>query len=783
MSEAAVRIQEIDLSSRVASFEGVFGAILVQAKRGRTDRPSLVDNTRQFLDRYTPNGRVEIGYDLAHYSALTYLSRSNRLHVQRVVNGALYSGSAVKSRLANTNNNALLNGFSDINAYQFDSALDVVARPEITRVTTLANTSIAPVQAVYEVLTVEDVAGSLDGKYLLLPDENGVVAFWFNISGTTLEPAHGADRSVEVTTVLEDDVAAVVASKLAAIINADSQYSAVADDNAITITLTFAGEVGNFGVNDAGFDVSELVEGADENFSLNGKGFVLFDKDGSVGVWFKVTMSASAPSEVLGADRIIEIDSLSGVANSDAVASALQAAVQADSQFTATALNNTVTITDASNGLRNDVLDDGTNFTFLAVQKGAVDVDEEDEALVIYASSEGAWGNDIGYRIITHLDDADLVAEPDSFLIEVYRRSLAGSPVERFFCSRLLDKRDGFGRNMFVEDVLQASSFIRAKNNDLIDEVYPKSQNDILYLGGGDDGLTPTNSQMVAAATNAYSNVDNLPVTLLLDGGYAVPAYQIALNTIAQTRMDCVAILSTPFSAEVSSNYLEELLDYRKVQLNLNSSYSSLYSPHVRIQDQFNDREIFISPDGFVAGSISLNANQREIWFPPAGYRRGILDVLGVSRVFESGERSALYTVGINPIKSSPGRGVVIWGQKTLLSRPSLLNRLNVRLLLIVVSTALKSFLEDYLFELNDRATRSEIEQKISDYMGNILARRGVTRFQVICDETNNTPQVIDNNQLICDVLLTPTGSVEDIPLRLVLVNSSTSFGDAVQAI
>jgi phage tail sheath protein FI len=268
-----------------------------------------------------------------------------------------------------------------------------------------------------------------------------------------------------------------------------------------------------------------------------------------------------------------------------------------------------------------------------------------------------------------------------------------------------------------------------------------------------------------------------------MDGGFATPAYGQALDTIAKTRMDSVAILSTPFTAETASDYIGAISDYRKNELNLNSSYAALYTPHVLIQDQFNDREIFVSPDGFVGGTISFTANTREIWFPPAGFRRGVLDVLDVNIQLESGERSILYGIGVNPIKKAPGRGIVIWGQKTLLSRPSLLESLNVRLLLIVISPAMKEFLEDYLFEINDRITRSEVEQKISDYLVDIQSRRGLERFQVICDETNNTPQVIDQKRMIVDVLITPTNSVEDIPLRIVIVSNSTSFADAAQAV
>jgi phage tail sheath protein FI len=139
-----------------------------------------------------------------------------------------------------------------------------------------------------------------------------------------------------------------------------------------------------------------------------------------------------------------------------------------------------------------------------------------------------------------------------------------------------------------------------------------------------------------------------------------------------------------------------------------------------------------------------------------------------------------LYNNQINPIRYAPGRGIVIWGQKTLLARPSSLDRLNVRLLLIVVEPALKEFLEDYLFEFNDAPTRSEITVKIEGYLENIRGRRGVFTYDVNCDETNNTPTVIDNNELICDVFLQPNKSAEIIPLRIILLSTGASTPQAI---
>ena len=202
-------------------------------------------------------------------------------------------------------------------------------------------------------------------------------------------------------------------------------------------------------------------------------------------------------------------------------------------------------------------------------------------------------------------------------------------------------------------------------------------------MNGGDDGLAVTSADMITAVQK-FKNPDDIQLTLLMDAGFTVPAYQKEMDTICRNRYDCVALLSSPFADEISSNYISDLKDYRKVDLNINSSYSALYTPHVKIKDRFNDRDIFVSPDGYAGAAISATASNFELWFPPAGFKRGLINVLDVSRRFEKGEMDILYNAGINPIRFAPGRGIEIWGQNTLLYRPSSLDRLTVRVFLLV---------------------------------------------------------------------------------------------------
>ena len=403
------------------------------------------------------------------------------------------------------------------------------------------------------------------------------------------------------------------------------------------------------------------------------------------------------------------------------------------------------------------------------------------ESLFIHASNVGAWGNKIGIKIITVSDD---IKEANAFMIEVYKKGNESTPVEAFMVSRVIGQRDGRGLNMFIEDVLDGSMYIGAINNELVEgDTLPLAQPDILWLNDGDSGLAVTDTNMIAGA-DSFANANDLSITLLMDGGYSVPSYQKALNLIAEQRQDCVAILSTPYAEQVKADKINALVTYKKETLNLDSSYSALYTPHVQVQDKFNDRKLWISPDGHVASSISFSSNNYEIWYPPAGFKRGKLSTVLDTRIrFSNGEMDVLYNNSINPIRFISGKGIVVWGQKTLQARESALDRLNVRLLLIVIEPAIKEFLENFLFDINDAGNRSVVETMLESYMIGIKARKGVYDFDVKCDNENNTASDIDANRMNVDVYIKPTKSTEEIPVRIVITPSNISFAQASDAV
>jgi len=399
-----------------------------------------------------------------------------------------------------------------------------------------------------------------------------------------------------------------------------------------------------------------------------------------------------------------------------------------------------------------------------------------DDLFLLYSSDAGAWSDKIGIKLTKYADDPDKVKIPDTLLIEVFLQGNEHTPVESFVVSRVQGAKDGFGKNIYIEDKMKQSNYLRAMDNVTQDaSLLPDSTTAIVWLDGGDDGSAPTSGDFITAY-DKFRNKSRYPLGLLMDGGFAEPSVQLNLIDIAEQRQDAVAILSTPYSAEASANYINALVDYRQTSLNANSSYAGLFTSHVKIYDKDIDTELYISPDGFVAGTIAHVMETFEPWYPSAGWRRGVLNVLGLSRVFTEGEMDVLYDKGINPIKQDPVRGKAIWGQKTLYALPSALDRLYTRLLLNYMETNIASVLEGFIFELNDEATRAGISSLVDSFMASVKARRGVYDYKVVCDDTNNTPYVIDNYNLFVDVFIQPVKAAEYINLRVIITRTGVNF-------
>ena len=403
----------------------------------------------------------------------------------------------------------------------------------------------------------------------------------------------------------------------------------------------------------------------------------------------------------------------------------------------------------------------------------------EDNLFMIFGKDPGAWNNNLGVRI-TNIDAVNY-----EFDIEVYLLNSEGTYdlVETFTVSRK-HQLDGYSRQEYLEERINGYSQCIWVADNIIEssDTMPKAQSTTLALAQGSDGSAISDSQ-ITTGWDFFANPDDVDVRLLLNGGQTSVTVQTKMKTIAEARKDCIAVLDMPYS-ELDS--VSSMITWRTATQNFNSSYCALYAPWVKIYDQYNDSLVEIPPSGYVGSQIAYNDYAANFWYAPAGFNRGILNVLGLTDVFTQGERDSLYEDQINPLQTFRGEGNVIWGQKTQQTRPSALDRINVRRLLIVLEKAIAVSLRQFVFEPNSENTRLRVTSMCEGYLDGLSAQGafqtelGDKGYKVVCDTTNNTPTTIDANELHVDIFIKPSRTAEFIQLGVIVTSSGASFSELI---
>jgi phage tail sheath protein FI len=206
----------------------------------------------------------------------------------------------------------------------------------------------------------------------------------------------------------------------------------------------------------------------------------------------------------------------------------------------------------------------------------------------------------------------------------------------------------------------------------------------------------------------------------------------------------------------------------------MDSSYKYQY-------DRYNDVYRYVPCNGDVAGLCARTDNTRDPWWSPAGFNRGqIKNLVKLRWNPRQADRDIIYKNGINPLVSFPGKGTILYGDKTLQSKPSAFDRINVRRLFIVIEKAIAVASKYFLFEFNDEFTRAQFKNLITPYLRDVQGRRGVTDFLVVCDATNNTAERVDRNEFWGDIYVKPARSINFIQLNFVAVSTGVQFSEIV---
>jgi len=401
-------------------------------------------------------------------------------------------------------------------------------------------------------------------------------------------------------------------------------------------------------------------------------------------------------------------------------------------------------------------------------------VDAQD-TLQVRAVNEGTWGDAISVVV------SDGTLNPTTeFNLTV---TLGGQVVEIF-------------RDLSMDEA--AANFVELKVNEksdyitVLDQTSPTAApNDRPVLGesglsGGDDGLAGlTDADYIGDPANhtglyAFDEIDALNM-VAVPGVATAPVIHAGI-AYCEGRQDCMLVGECPISLEPL-----EAVDFRKGQggythAAFNSSYAALYYPWLQISDPVTSQKKLIPPSGAVCGCYARSDQKTHVWYAPAGIDRGrIFNALGLGYKTSRGERDVLYPEGVNVIASFPDSGINIWGQKTLQSQPSALDRVNVRRLMMYMEEAIAESSRFIVFEPNNAQSWRALVRLISPFLQTIKENGGVYDYAVQCDEETNTPAHRDRNEMVCRVFVKPTKTAEFVELNFVLVQTGGSFTEVLK--
>ena len=301
-----------------------------------------------------------------------------------------------------------------------------------------------------------------------------------------------------------------------------------------------------------------------------------------------------------------------------------------------------------------------------------------------------------------------------------------------------------------------------------------------ITLVGGTDGTVSDAS--IQTAYDLFSNTEEVDISLILTGNCSNTVQQYIIDNVAEYRKDCMAFISPPASAVINQSGDETTnIKTWTNSLGRSSSFVVADSGWKYMFDKYNNVYRWIPLNGDIAGLCVYTDAVRDPWYSPAGFNRGNLkNVVKLAWNPNKTQRDYIYVLGVNPVGTFPGQGTVLYGDKTLQAKPSAFDRINVRRLFIILEKTIARAVKYSLFEFNDEFTRAQFVALVSPFLRDIQGRKGIYDFKVVCDETNNTPQVIDTNNFIGDIYIKPARSINYIQLNFVAIGTGVNFAEIV---
>ena len=374
-----------------------------------------------------------------------------------------------------------------------------------------------------------------------------------------------------------------------------------------------------------------------------------------------------------------------------------------------------------------------------------------------------------------------------TFALNVWQRGNIINPAESYTVS-LTEQLDGQGRQLFIVERVNVASGrsqnIRVRINTAaiasgagIDPAFATQLAPIIWLNGGNDGSLPTNSQIITG-WNVFEDNETYRVNLLINGGYTDLSVMQFISSLAGNRQDCMAILDMPSDVQDVDN----ALNFRTTEMNIDTSYAAVYSPDVEIKDLTTDRLVFVPPSGYVASRYVYTDNNFATWWAPAGVVRGALpNVEGLAQIYKKPDRDVLDRVQINCLRlAKDGSGFVIWGDNTTQVTPSLLSAVNVRRLMLYVENTIASSLERNVFDNNSAQLAFLVQQRLNKFLAIVQNGEGISKFLVLANASNNPAYFADAGQFNVSVYVVPIRAAKTILLDAIVTPSDISFNELI---
>lgn len=462
-------------------------------------------------------------------------------------------------------------------------------------------------------------------------------------------------------------------------------------------------------------------------------------------------------------------------------------------------IGSTMTINvDVSDRRINDQVEfDANNITF-----------NTDEVLRILARYPGEYGNEIlvsvcdnvnyttqvvtGNSVMADYFDRPML-EPNEIAILVHDKDPADPSqyivVERFIVSTDPSAKDFNGNTLWVgEHINRNSNYIAAYTDQSVP--FQVVSFSTLSLVEGDDGILDSGD--FDACYDLFANPEEFDINIILDNhntsvfgtsASLAVSQQYIIDNICETRKDCVAILS-PFRGDVvgnAGNEATDMVNYCNTILNRSSSYAALYGNWKYQYDRYNDKYRWMPLSGDVAGIYARTDLTREVWFAPAGLNRGqVKNVVKFAFNPDKATRDIMHKNRVNIVTAFPGDGPVVFSQLTLLRKPSAFGDIDVRRLFIYMEKAISTASKYFLFEKNTPFTRRQMFNMIDPFLRDIQGREGITDYRVIVDDSNNTGEVIDRNEMIVDIYVKPTRSIYYLQLNFINTKTGVNFEEII---